>query len=109
MSGTSIARGNLRGINQYSLTLSPVSVAANTTAEQTFTFNGLNVNDFVEVNLQGASIQAGLSIANTRVSAANTLAITFGNATASAITPTGSSVYTLLHFVSEYNPLQTAT
>jgi hypothetical protein len=39
--------------------------------------------------------QAGLGIVNTRVSAANTVAVTFINATASPITPTASEVYLL--------------
>jgi hypothetical protein len=108
MSGTSITRGNVRAWNIYSLTLSPTSVAPNTTAEQTFTFAGLKVNDWADVQLIG-SPQAGLSISNTRVSALNTLAIGFSNDTAATITPTASQTYLLMHGISEYNPLQTAT
>lgn len=74
-----------------SATLSPASVAANTTAEQTFTVTGLAVNDVVFVNKP--TTQAGLGIAGCRVSAANTLAITFINATASPIVPTASEKY----------------
>jgi len=72
-------------------TLSPAAVAANTTAEQTFTVSGLAVGDYVDVNKP--STQAGLGIAQCRVSAANTLAIAFSNNTASPITPTASEVY----------------
>lgn len=74
-----------------SATISPASVAANTTAEQTFTVTGLAVGDVVFVNKPTS--QAGLGIAGVRVSAANTLAINFVNATASPIVPTAGEVY----------------
>jgi hypothetical protein len=106
MSGTGLPRGNTKGLNLYSVTLSPASVAANISAEQTFTFTGLALTDWVSVNKP--STQAGLVIGGVRVSAANTLAITFGNLTASAITPTPSEAYTLLHATSAYNPVPTA-
>ena len=66
--------------------LAPASVAANTTAEQTFTVTGLNINDFVVVNKP--SLDAGIGIGGARVSAANTIAITYINSTAGAIVPT---------------------
>lgn len=72
-------------------TLSPAQVAANTTAEQTFTVTGVAVGDVIFVNKPTA--QAGLGIAGVRVSAANQIAITFVNATASPITPTASQTY----------------
>ena len=106
MSGTTVVRGNAFKSNLYSLTLTPVSVAANTAAVQTFSLYGLNVNDWVAVQSIGTQ-QAGLTIANSRVSAANVLEVAFVNATASAITPTGSATYLVQHAVSEYNPLQT--
>lgn len=73
------------------LTISPAAVAANTTVEQTFTVSGLLPGDFVEMNKPTA--QAGLGIVNTRVSALNTLAITFVNATGATVTPTANEVY----------------
>jgi hypothetical protein len=69
-------------------------VAINTTAEQTFTVNGLLAGDFVSCNKPTA--QAGLGIVGCRVSAANTLAITFSNNTAGAITPTAAQTYLVL-------------
>ena len=66
-------------------TLAPAAVGANTTAEQTFAVPGLQVGDSVDINK--ASHQAGLSIGNVRVSAANTLAIQFVNTTAGSLTP----------------------
>jgi len=86
--------GNLVKQSVISVTLSPALVGLSTSAEQTFTVNGLQVGDFVSVNKPTA--QAGLGIAGARVSAANTLAITFGNFTAADITPTASQVYLVL-------------
>lgn len=72
----------------FSQTLTPVSIASNTTAEQGFTVttpNALVASSPVWVNKP--SITPGLGIAGVRVSAANTLAINFANPTAAAITP----------------------
>ena len=69
----------------YSQSLAPVSVAANTCAEQTFTVTGLLANTVVWVNKPTAT--NGLGIAGVRVSAASTLAINYINATSSAIVP----------------------
>lgn len=68
-----------------SQSINVASVAANTTAEQTFTVPGLKTSDMVFVNKP--SVSAGLGIVNARVSAADTLAISFVNATAAAIDP----------------------
>lgn len=77
----------------YTPSLTPSSVAAATTAEQTFTVNGLAVGDKVIVN--GPAPTAGTGIVNARVSAANTLAITFANVTAEALTP-AAGTYTVI-------------
>lgn len=69
----------------YSQSLAPVSVAANTTAEQTFTVTNLISGTPVWVNKPSAT--AGLGIVGVRVSATNTLAITYANVTANAIVP----------------------
>lgn len=69
----------------YNTSLAPVSVAANTTAEQTFTVTGLLASSVVWVNKP--SWTSGLGIAGVRVSALNTLAINFTNSTATAIVP----------------------
>ncbi|SRR5579883_148589 len=69
--------------------LTPVAVAAATTAEQTFTpaaLAGLAVGDTVVVTTPAAQT-AGTGIVGARVSAAGTLAITFVNATAGSLTP----------------------
>lgn len=83
--------GNLVKQSVISVTLTPAAIVLNTTAEQTFTVNGLLAGDVVCVNKPTA--QAGLGIVGCRVSAANTLGITFSNNTASSITPTAAQVY----------------
>lgn len=85
--------GNLVKQAVISVTLSPAEVAANTSAEQTFTVNGILAGDHVLVNKPTA--QAGLGIVGSRA-ALNTLYITFMNATGTPITPTASQTYTVL-------------
>lgn len=87
-SGTAITQ-----MRVYTPTIDPASVAANTTAEQTFTVAGLTTADKVIVNKPTNT--AGLGIVNVRVSAADTLAITFGNFTALAI-DAASEVYSVI-------------
>lgn len=85
--------GNVWKWGLFNYTLSPVSVANATSAEQTFAVTGLLTTDFVSV--QKPTAQAGLGIVGSRVSSAGVLAITFMNATAATITPTASEVYTV--------------
>lgn len=77
----------------YTPSLTPAAVLPATTAEQTFTVTGLATSDKVIVN--GPAPTAGTGIVNVRVSAANTLAITFMNATIGALTPTAGT-YTVI-------------
>lgn len=86
-----IPRGNIPGNWLITITISPSSVAPNTTAEQTFAIGGIQLGDYVEVNKP--THQGGLGITNTRVSANGVLAIAFVNATAATITPTASEQY----------------
>lgn len=79
------------------ITLDVASVAANTSAEQTFTVEGLSTDMFVSVNKP--DLDAGLVVGNARVSAADTLALTFGNSTAGAVDP-ASDEYKLFWFKS---------
>lgn len=53
------------------------ALVANTSEERTYTVPGLQLGDVV--NVCKPTFQAAVAIANVRVSAANTLAITFGN------------------------------
>lgn len=57
----------------------------NTSSEQDFTVPGLKVGDLVIA--QKPTLSAGLVVGNARVSAADTLSITFGNLTGSAVNP----------------------
>lgn len=87
-----VITGNVQSISAVSVALSPALVAANTTAEQTFTVGGVRATDFV-IDVTKPTAQAGLGIVGSRVSAANTVAITFSNNTASGITPTAAETY----------------
>lgn len=75
----------ITAMGRISQTLTPVAVATITCAEQTFTVPGLVVGDAVTVS--PPSITAGVAPVCARVSAANTLAITFCNPTAGSLTP----------------------
>lgn len=90
----------------YTPALVPVSVAANTTAEQTFTVTGLISGTPVWVNKPTA--QNGLGICGVRISATNTLAINYGNSTAAAITP-AAETYIVGNFQVPYNATDTTT
>jgi hypothetical protein len=87
-----IITGNVTSFGVAAVALSPAEVAANTSAEQTFTLPGLRAGDVI-VGVSKPTTQAGLGIVGWRVSAANTVAITFVNATGSPITPTASQTY----------------
>ena len=67
------------------LPIDPVSVAANTTVEQTFTLIGTKVGDFVA--LSKPSLTVGLAVFSARVGAADTVSIKFANVTAAPIDP----------------------
>jgi hypothetical protein len=95
MPGSSdIPIGNVSYIFLLQSVLTPSAVLTVTAPEQTFTVSGLLVGDFVQVMKPTA--QAGLGIAGARVSAADTLAITFVNPTAGNITPTAAETYIIL-------------
>lgn len=69
----------------YTVTINPASVSANTTSEQTFTVTGIKTDDMIYINKPTHT--AGLGIVNARVSAKDTIEITFMNATGSPIDP----------------------
>lgn len=72
-------------IVKFEPALTPAAVAANTTAEQPLTVTGLKAGDVVTVNKPSA--QNGLQMGNVRVSADDTLMITYTNSTGASITP----------------------
>jgi hypothetical protein len=81
-------------ILEFTATLSPASVGANTVAAEAATFTGLLVGD-IPLSVVKPTEQAGLGIAGLRVSAVDTCQILFANPTAGAIVPTASELYTL--------------
>jgi len=81
-----LARNHIHDIRQLSIPLNPVSVAANTTVEQTFTVIGLKADDIV-LRVIKSSHTAGIAVSDGRVTAANTLGVVFINASGGAIDP----------------------
>lgn len=79
----------------YTPSLTPAQVNANTTAEQTFTVTGLLTGDRL-LSVVKPTAQAGLGIVGFRISASDTLAITFSNNTGSPITPTAGQTYVVV-------------
>lgn len=76
--------------------LTPAAVSANTTAEQTFTFTGVVASTDTCIGISKPTAQAGLGIVGWRVSADNTIGITFSNNTGGGITPTAAQTYTAI-------------
>ena len=92
MPGTLSSGGNIVYAWLIMPTLTPVAVAANTTAEQSFIVPGLQLTD--NVNAYSYVPQtAGIGISNVRVSAANSLQIGFSNSTAGSLIPAAGQYY----------------
>lgn len=91
-----IIGGNVFAICAVNVTIDIASVAAATTAEQTFTVQGTLPGDFVLVS-PASTLNAGLGIVNARVAAVNTVTLRIINATAGALDP-ASAVVSLLVF-----------
>lgn len=72
------------------VSFTPASVAANLSAEQTVALAGLATGDFVAVSPPGPLV-AGIMVGACRVSATNTLAITFMNTTVGPLTPSSGT------------------
>ncbi len=91
MPQASIPRGN----ELYDWVIQPTALVwsaatvASTTAELTTTIPGLQLGDLVQMSLNAALV-TGLSYTNIRVSAANTLAVTWVAASVTATVPTGT-------------------
>jgi hypothetical protein len=99
--GTPTDETKISTIKYYTPTIDPASVAAATSAEQTFTVTGLAVGDVI-LTVNKPTATAGVGIVNARVSAANTLALTFMNATAGALDP-ASEVYHVVAMTATVN------
>lgn len=93
---TMVPLGNIYKQALVTATLSPAQVAGNTTAEQAFTVPGIPAADTFVFAVSKPTAQAGLGIVGWRVTAQDTVGITFSNNTASPITPTAAENYHLL-------------
>jgi hypothetical protein len=90
----------LSGINAVSpilqagatITSGPSAVVTSSASEQAIVLTGLLTTDVV-VGISKPTNQAGLVVCGGRVSAANSLGVSFGNCTVTSITPTASEVY----------------
>lgn len=100
VAATPLASGNVtRQILVFSASITPALTSANTSAEQTFSsYTGLLTTDVVLGVTPPGAPTAGLSgPTNARVSATNTLAMSWGNHTAGNLTaPAGTYVVTVL-------------
>jgi hypothetical protein len=85
--------GNMWKVGIFNINLTPAVVGTGGSAEQTFAATGIGLLTTDLVLVQKAANQAGLALGGSRVSAADTLAINFVNATAVSITPTANEVY----------------
>lgn len=103
MAKSTVLHGNILSRSAIAPSLTPAEVAAATTAVQNFTIPGLQTTDLVRVHYSGVQT-AGVFVASARVSAANTLALTFANVTAGALTPAAGS-YNVQIDSPEDNPL----
>lgn len=83
---TSIPRGNLLKLFAVSVTWDPASVATITTAEQTVTVPGVKLGDIV-ISYNKPTNTTGAMPVNARVSAADTVAVSFVNPTAGSVNP----------------------
>lgn len=93
------AMGNFKTVEALTINVGIVAaIGAATTAEITFTGlqTGLIAGDVI-VGVSKPTAQAGLGIAGYRVSptSPDTFYVTYINATAAAITPTASEIYTI--------------
>lgn len=94
MPGTMLARGNILNSYMFAPSLTPASVAVSTSAEQSFTVQGLQPGDQI-AEISFASTQtAGIVITNARVPSANVLTLQFGNMSAAAAVP-AAGIYTI--------------
>jgi hypothetical protein len=90
-------------ITLVAVALTPAACGAATATEQTFTVTGLSVGDSLQnqdiiLNVYKPTAQTGLALGQSRVTAANTVAIQFINPTAGSITPTAGETYTFTVF-----------
>jgi hypothetical protein len=84
-----IPRGNTINTFVIAVLLTPTAVPSVPLAEQTFTVKGLHLGDFIDGNKP--SFQQGLAVSGYRVSAVDTVAVTYVNSSGGSITPTAET------------------
>jgi len=89
---TGITQGNSASINSIQLVIDPANIATATTNEQTFSLPGLKLGD--QVIVSKPTLTAGIAVCSARVSAADTLAITFVTTAVNINAP--SETYTIV-------------
>lgn len=87
MTSTSINRGNVATTILISASLTPTAVSATTSVEQSFAVPGLLSTDQISAIQLQAAWTVLVDVVNCRVSAANTLGISFQNSTGGSVTP----------------------
>lgn len=89
---TLVARGNVSLEMIFQVTLNPnngSNIPANSSVETTYTMQGVQVGDFLEINKP--SHTTGICVGNIRVPANNQIAVQFMNVTASPIAPSAEA------------------
>lgn len=89
---TALPYGNFNKLNAIEVVLSPASVGAATSVEQTFPLPGIAVGDII-LDVTKPTHQAGLQVVAGRIPGANQFTLVFTNATAGAIVPTAGQTY----------------
>lgn len=102
------AVGNVWKMASFTVSLTPTTVAPDTTTEETFTVTGLLTTDLVFVNAPAAPTTT-TGIVSTRVSAAGVLAIAFMNVSATTTATPVSGTYTVGVIRVQPNWVQPAT
>lgn len=105
MSSTTVTRGNSHETFYIAPSITPVAVAANTTAAQTFPLPGLQTTDIISSAGYTANQTTGIFVVECDCLTANVLTIQFGNVTASSATP-AAGIYEL-QIVRAEGPLPT--
>ena len=83
MAWLSRMRDHITRQSSYEVSFNPTSIAANTVSRQTVTVTGLTTADIITVN--PPALTSGLELIGYRVSAADTVTLTFWNSTGGAI------------------------
>jgi hypothetical protein len=98
MPGTLLGRGNILYDFLIAPTLTPISIGASpTVAEQNFTIQGLQATDVCIGWCVNFAFTSVLVVNNVRITAANTMTISFANPSAGALTfPSGQWIFEVL-------------